>query len=792
MWVWKKYNSTNNIFLKNKSLNKERKSITYYNDYINKNIFTQLNSLENKINVEKELKFGKLRPKELISEALKVGEKINSKEFIENKNKTNKIDIIYDTKIMARTLYIDHIFEKSKHKINEEFKDILKSCNKMAKIRLEKNLEEIKNIKNANENLQETNKLLEYKVSDINNDVKEINQKLIEKNKEINKLQIKLDSFGNMIPFFEELINQFPNEQPNTLINNYYENKKKSLEQLDILNSLDRRFYQLNKERDVELSKENIEKEKIEKKIEKEKKTFEDKMKSLEDEIKIYQKEYDTIKENNEKKLIFNRMLFNLYKNIKRHIPKQKYNEFIKKIGFNPIKNEKIFDCSIFNNIHYIKLVQECIANKASDCYDGKILRITIVFANYLARKYLTHNNKSYRYDPLLSFRDIKTLIDNKKFENYRLRVLIQNLKKKQTDLKMKRRELENIFKKAKKKYDELFSRLELAKNIQLASFKSKYNDNFKTLDITNQVNDIKSERNKKRTKSAFIKALKIEDNNKGNIYKTIENKNKNNKIFLTTIDKTFKKPQSKKNLKFNLSDKKVLIKKLENNKTKLKFLNDKTKNNELKELTKKFKDLQISKNRDKLYKKNGINSSENIFINIRELMKELLQQENKELFKDNNLYKNKKLKKDKLTIETHTHSHIPLLDRKLKNMEKEKRNKTEVDKRPFSCKMTDDINYKNISNNVMNNIDKLINNMKELQLKDLIRDKYVIKNFSDNKINTNDEKDKNKIIKNKGNNEKIKEEKKIRNNIGNNTSIKSEESFSDELSDVEINSDSF
>ena len=756
---YSRHNSAFNI-LSNK--NRINNAIT---KIMNRNLLSQISNLEKRINLENELRTSKIRPKELILDALKIGEKIKSKEYQNKKNK--KVDIILDAKTVARTTYIDISRKKSKLKLNEEFKDIIKEVNKKALVNLDKNLEEILKIQNSYDRMIHENEMLELKLSNINNDIQILHKRLSAKKIDIDKLQIQFEPFRKEIPLFQELIHQFPNEEPENIIHNLFSNKKKSLEQLGKLNSLEREYFEMYRNREKELKKEIHEKEIINQKINEEKLLFQRRKKSLEEELEIYKNELNIIKTNFSQKAKFTQMLIDLYKNIKKIIPEQKYNQFIKKIGFDPLKREDKFDPTIFNNIYYILLVKETFANKVSDCYDGILLRITIVFANYLARKYLSHNkNKNYRYDPVSSFRDIKSLIDNKNFENYRLKGVIEDLKKKKSDLKMKKRDIENLLKKSKMKYYDLLRKLELAKKIQITSFKTQY-DNSKTLDVTNERKDIIQR--KERIKSSFPKSIKIENNNKDNIIKTLElsHQKKANRFFITHIDKSSK--NKKKNIKRIFSATNYNFNQIHNIKNikKINIIDKDKESKAFQELRNQFRDLEISKNRDKLFKTNGINSSENIFINIKTAVKEMLKHEEDLLLIKNSKKKEKKLaKKENLTIETS--SHVPILFRKFKKKEKIQR--------PFSSLMTDDKNYKNISDNIINKIDKMIDSIKKIELNNLKKEKYDSPTMSSNNkknvkiefkkepikpINENDENKNSKNDEDNSNAEDIKDKSK-------------------------------
>ena len=54
----------------------------------------------------------------------------------------------------------------------------------------------------------------------------------------------------------------------------------------------------------------------------------------------------------------------NLYNNIQKYICELNLNKIIKKIGINPMEDEKEFELSIFENKYFLQLIKECLVNK--------------------------------------------------------------------------------------------------------------------------------------------------------------------------------------------------------------------------------------------------------------------------------------------------------------------------------------------------------------------------------------------------------------------------------------------
>ena len=244
----KNCNSYNDIFVKDKNANNEPNDILDYKELLINSKYNLLFSLKKKIKEKRFSQTSTLNPNDLILEALKICEKVKSKEFSDSKYKMSKLDILEDTKMTARTNYVNNKIEKSRFKLIENFKDFLKSCNKNALNILENNLSQLNDIHNSYSIISKENEILEYKISNINNDVRELKNKLLSYNDFIIKLKIKFRIFKKMMPFFEELINKYPKEDPQKLIKEYFENKNISLEQLKRLGALEEKYYEIFRE----------------------------------------------------------------------------------------------------------------------------------------------------------------------------------------------------------------------------------------------------------------------------------------------------------------------------------------------------------------------------------------------------------------------------------------------------------------------------------------------------------------------------------------------------------------
>ena len=230
-----------------------------------------------------------------------------------------------------------------------------------------------------------------------------------------------------------------------------------------------------------------------------------------------------------------------------------------------------------------------------------------------LARIYLEKNfpNENFRYNPVKTFKYLKTFYDKNKINNYslkrRLQTLLENLK----ELKSKKKKLKNILNQRKIKYLAYLDKLEILKQRQ------KNNNKIHDFNSTENI-ELKHlfKEQKKRKRFSSEKSIEIIDNNYDKIeLRNLKNNNDltKNKFFITDINKLYKKNKAKykRNIekenyeqkKYNLKENKTLSSLSENKKRRLNKNMIKIKS--LLSL-KKFQ-LSLSNNKDKIFKNNKI-----------------------------------------------------------------------------------------------------------------------------------------------------------------------------------------
>ena len=657
----------------------------------------------------------KFSGKTIMNEAIMLGKKLNTE--TSEKNKENKInfkytdEIIQDAHFTARNNYVEKLSENFKINLRKNFKDILMNSTKEDVDELEKKLDIIEQVKLNYEKALAENSKLQTKLVNLNNELRTISHDLYEKTQLINKEQLKNISIKTVQPIFEELIKEFPEEDPKDIVTNLKINKEKYLSQIHELNKFNFKISDLEKERKNDDNRNKAFQNDIKEKIYQQNILTNSIVSKLGKEYNVYKDEYDILLNYQKENEYLRQLLYNIYSWIKEYIPKKQYEIFINKLGKDPLNNKKKFDARIFNNKEYVSLVKECILNKVTTCYDSVLLRATIAFGNYLARKHLKQYKK-YRYDPVTTFKEIKSVIDTKEFENYQLIGVIKDLNHKKSNSLLKIKELVHQLKKGKIKFQDLETKFQ--KYVKLNDKKGKLSQDEKILRIPSKTNtnssfSIKSDKIKeKEEENKFDKFKKkffiTNDGQKGK--NKNKRKNKHIKIQSVPIQKHATTEANKMNDSFY--DIKDNEKKEENSddlykETLLNIKNRTLNNTKLKKLQKKLCDLEFSKNHDKLIKTNGLSGKENLLLNIKDIMKEVYI-ENPRTFSG--------VKKNKLFLSSQKGFNFETTEkRKIRPLT------TEIPKVNYGQ------DYEFISDKIIKDIDDIINKANEIDLHDFTTD---------------------------------------------------------------------
>ena len=548
----------------------------------------------------------------IINQALDIKSNLRSN-TPEKENERNELafEIVHNTKETARNTFLSNLNSRKVDKLIKQFTINVDECNDNAQKNLNKILDDITKCKHSIEIHKKKNEMLIEQLAEINNSCKNIENELRNKNEDINKLQIKFEKFTQIKPIFEELIRSFPDEEPKDLITgikNSIDPNVKKIYQIDNLNDkLDllekdelTEKEKMTKTENELLGKINEIKMDVTAKTEKYKKEIDE----LEEELKIFQ---NYQKEN----VRIRNLLYNLFLDIITKIPKEKYNSFVKDYGKDPSKKE-IFDAEVFNNHKFVVLLQNTILKNPTKSRGSLLLRQTIAYSNMMIRKYFEKKD-SYRYDPVTTFRELKNLFDKKQFDLYKLGCLIQNLKTNQHNNKQIIAELKNELKMSKLKF---------------LSLKKKAERQFRVEKVSNQ--------GRKRHFSARTKFKKKQLPLLNNNMRPSTSMDPKKKFFITTTNKKYNKNENNKNDNVKEEETKDIksIDEESSDNEESDFSSNEEEEESKEESSnlvledesvdqkeiKRFRDLKISKNRDKLIRSNGFKGMDNIISGLKNL----------------------------------------------------------------------------------------------------------------------------------------------------------------------------
>ena len=588
------------------------------NFYDSSNFYNYLNLKNNKKPEKKKTSY------QLIAEALEIGNKLDSD--LRNPNnalsKTNKqtLEIIFNTNDIAKEIFLSNLNEKKIKEVTEKFTKKVEKINENLLFHIDKNIDKISKCKNEIEISKNKVESLQNTLKDLNENCTKIENEIRQRNDEINSLQVKFSIYEKIKPIFEEIINVFPGKDPKDLINKIKFSKDENVAKINRINKITDKINEIENDTKKNTQKQNKTKQELIQKItelqldiESKNESYKREISDLENEIKIY-KNYQ--KEN----FKTNNLLYQLFLDIISKIQKDKYIEFVKIYGKDPSKREN-FDAGIYNEKKFNDLLSNTLLKYVTRSKGSWQLRQIIAYANMLIRNYLEKKKENIRFDPSATFREFKNLIDKKEFDNYKLGCIIQNLKITQAKNKHIIKELLNNIKMCKLKFNNLRNKAD--RQLRVDKRSNRINK-IKALNynIPKRISVSALQRNKRkflehmpkfRTNKSMRKVTKRDyyDPNKKKFFITSDGKkyNKNLEINLSSnSDDEFdvnSSDEENENDSSAFSDKSSY-------QEKLKFYE-----NEIK----KFKNLEMSKNKDKLIKSNGFQGMNNFISGIKTIV---------------------------------------------------------------------------------------------------------------------------------------------------------------------------
>lgn len=553
----------------------------------------------------------------IIAEALEIGKNLEKNKSTKRTNgyKESAIDTVNDTINVSRQTFVSNLLNRKTKEVKEYFKVQVDICNSKAEKILAKNKIHLLKCRDEIDNYKTRNINLEDEIKAINTNCQKIDLQIKEQNEMISQLQTKFTLFENVKPLLEELIREFPEEDPVSIINEIRNSKDKNITMIYQLNSTKMKIDNLQKETTDEQNKALKNKVDLERKIKEENYDAKLKLAKVKKELLELQNEvalYKTYQRNNNK-LIY--LLYNLYQNILSKIQKDKIIESEKRNKISFVFTKDNFNPEIFDNKIFIDLIHDTILKNTSSNKDCIRLRQTIAFANMMVRRFLS-KKENLRFDLVNTFKELKALIDKQEFENHKLKCVIQSLKTNEQKNKQTIKELNNELKLSKLKYSSLMNKVD-------RQFKIENNSDSKSR-LSTEIIRINSARPllKQRAKTPIN-----------------QSKYNKRKFFITTTNSKYGKKRTTQSASSKHTNKDKLLKIPTVNESfsqitesKLSYLSGESDNSELdskhlkkmealRKNFKKFKDIKVSKNKDKLIKSNGFKGIESFIVGIKSIV---------------------------------------------------------------------------------------------------------------------------------------------------------------------------
>ena len=366
-----------------------------------------------------------------------------AKQFVEkSKNKIKKDDLLEQIRINALSSFITDIKGKSENQIKKIFKQKVDEFSNGTQLIIDKSKKENKKYISQYESVLEEKKLLQSQLSELNSEYEKIKNQLKDNEELINKIQTRFSLFQENKILFDEFLKEFSNRNPIDIIKeiqirqdgyiNFLNEYNNAMKKIDDLNKEKNNEYKNNKRTIEELNEKIYQKELDEKQI----------SESYEKIILSLKTKLNTFKGYKEENITLHKMLFRLYNRLIEAFSLKKNikidNKFlnIKESDFHP----NLFDDSEIGK--YIDLMISSMNSSTTDI----LLRETIAYSNMMVRLYMK-DKINLRYEPVRTFKELKSLMERKEEEIFRLKEKIKDLEFKNNQLELNNKKLNSSIK---------------------------------------------------------------------------------------------------------------------------------------------------------------------------------------------------------------------------------------------------------------------------------------------------------------------------------------------------------
>jgi len=493
-------------------------------------------------------KLNKLNADKLISEAIDLG----NNNYNNNITKEKYIDFLWEIENNAISNYLDYLSQKNIKELKELFIKEIENFKIKANLEINKKERELNEYKSKCELISEENNLLNKKLLDFNNRFICLQKLFKDKEEEIIQIKEKLQFYKENEKLITLFSDNFYDKDPIDIIKSYKEKHEGEInlmhEKEDLKSTIKNLEKKMKEENDENKKNISILKDKIDGLKLENNELLENHTDKI-GEIIFLNKSNKKLQEKNH---LLHKMLYQLYNKLFEAF------RLNKNININD-KYLNITEEDFLPNVYddeelcrYIKIMISTSIPSLSD----KLLRETVANANMIFRMFLRNNiNLNLRFDPLITFRELKLFMENREDKIKNLENLVKKYQEMLSSSENSEKKFENMVRAMEQeKIIKRESYIESGKSffIKKNSLLNNYSNNIITNvnnEITNMTNtNIISEGNKSiKDKINFLTLSKEYLPTQGfELTSTKNNTNENKNNNATNMDNIFKiRPKS-------------------------------------------------------------------------------------------------------------------------------------------------------------------------------------------------------------------------------------------------------
>ena len=587
-------------------------------------------------------KLNKLNADKLISEAIDLG----NNNYNNNITKEKYIDFLWEIENNAISNYLGYLSQKNIKELKELFIKEIENFKIKANLEINKKERELYEYKSKCELISEENNLLNKKLLDFNNRFLCLQKLFKDKEEEIIQIKEKLQFYKENEKLITLFSDNFYDKDPIDIIKSYKEKHEGEInlmhEKEDLKSTIKNLEKKMKEENDENKKNISILKDKIDGLKLENNELLENHTDKI-GEIIFLNKSNKKLQEKNH---LLHKMLYQLYNKLFEAF------RLNKNININD-KYLNITEEDFLPNVYddeelcrYIKIMISTSIPSLSD----KLLRETVANANMIFRMFLRNNiNLNLRFDPLITFRELKLFMENREDKIKNLENLVKKYQEMLSSSENSEKKFENMVRAMEQeKIIKRESYIESGKSffIKKNSLLNNYSNNIITNvnnEITNMTNtNIISEGNKSiKDKINFLTLSKEYLPTQGfELTSTKNNTNENKNNNATNMDNIFKirpkssSPRITKYKKIEYNKKRIMSTNNAKNKTKNKkyykeakyqllhclSVVNKNENSFNDTYYKKLRKITIGK-RGNILKENGSQKFVNYYKNVKQLV---------------------------------------------------------------------------------------------------------------------------------------------------------------------------